>query len=260
MTSSVSTRTSRSRRLADERRRGRRCGVAAPASRGLRRRSVRAPAAGPACRRAGDVAGRRRRLRHRLDEQRLLERRAPGTTGRSRGERVFPFVSCHSADVRTRAPDRGRRRTSGWQRARRRAASQVPRTTPWRHDRLRGVVGAGRQKPARAGKIRRDKQLYSRESAPSDKRTATGRLTGHRCDEGAFEDDAVIGFKGGQAGVEQFALRHDDDVEPGAILLRRKISRISRLALFLWTAPPSFLVAAIPRRPTRSSLGSMKAC
>ena len=35
---------------------------------------------------------------------------------------------------------------------------------------------------------------------------------------------------------------------PGAILLRRNTSRISRLALFLATAPPNFRVAAIPRR------------
>src|SRR5581483_12145340 len=36
--------------------------------------------------------------------------------------------------------------------------------------------------------------------------------------------------------------------KPGASLLRRKTSRINRLARFLWTAPPSFFVAAIPRR------------
>ena len=36
---------------------------------------------------------------------------------------------------------------------------------------------------------------------------------------------------------------------PGASLFRRNISRTSRFALFLTTAPPSFRVAAIPSRP-----------
>jgi hypothetical protein len=45
---------------------------------------------------------------------------------------------------------------------------------------------------------------------------------------------------------------------PLAILLRRKTSRISRFARFRWTAPPIFLVAAIPRRPTPQAFGRMK--
>jgi len=43
---------------------------------------------------------------------------------------------------------------------------------------------------------------------------------------------------------------------PPTGLLRRKTSRISRLALFLWTAPPSFRVAATPSRPYVRSVGS----
>jgi len=45
---------------------------------------------------------------------------------------------------------------------------------------------------------------------------------------------------------------------PAASLFRRKTSRIKRLARFLWTAPPSFFVAAIPRRPTAKAFGWMK--
>ena len=45
---------------------------------------------------------------------------------------------------------------------------------------------------------------------------------------------------------------------PGAILLRRKTSRISLLARFLATAPPNFRVAAIPSRPSCRPFGRRK--
>ena len=40
--------------------------------------------------------------------------------------------------------------------------------------------------------------------------------------EGAFEDGSVIGFKDGQAGVEQLAFRDDDHVEPRGQLITTK--------------------------------------
>jgi hypothetical protein len=45
---------------------------------------------------------------------------------------------------------------------------------------------------------------------------------------------------------------------PGAILLRRKTSRMSRFARFRWTAPPSLRVAAMPSRPTVLPFGRRK--
>ena len=76
------------------------------------------------------------------------------------------------------------------------------------------VVGARRQEPAGAGEIRRNEELVASEqrSGRRCERRAPSGFGGHAA-ETSFEG-AVIGFKGGQAGVEQVALRDDDHVEP----------------------------------------------
>ena len=72
-------------------------------------------------------------------------------------------------------------------------------------DRFRGVVGARRQEPAGPRKIWRNAAAYSALSSASARATRDGGVR--------VKVVAIIGFKGGQAGVEQLALRHDDDVE-----------------------------------------------
>ena len=53
--------------------------------------------------------------------------------------------------------------------------------------------------------------MYARSISRTTRTAGVGLACGF---EAAFNGSAVIGFKGGQAGPEKLALRHDDDVEP----------------------------------------------
>ena len=115
--------------LARCRRRRRRADGAAPAS---ARRSAPAPASAPRRRRrpAGAVAGAASaggRLRRRLDEERLVDVQHQETTERWRGERGVPLLQ--SRVRRNRIVTAGAERMAARQPP---AASQAPRTTPWR--------------------------------------------------------------------------------------------------------------------------------
>ena len=141
-------------------------------------------------------------------------------------------------------------------RAERVAARQAPRGQPAaaKHavavDRLRRVVRARGQEAARASEIRRNKELVASKQHEADAHARPpvsgpgGGVVRRGC------GNRLQGRSGWRRAVRASGRRRRRS--PGAILLRRKTSRISRLARFLSTAPPSFLVAAIPSRPIRA--------
>ena len=71
-----------------------------------------------------------------------------------------------------------------------------------------------------------------------------------RCRETPFEEVAIVGFKDGQAGVEQLALRDDDDVEPGRDLVATEnLSYQSFSAISLRPRRPASASRRCPSRP-----------
>ena len=82
--------------------------------------------------------------------------------------------------------------------------------TPWRWMAIAAYSehdGRKRQEPVKYGEIR---SLYPRSSQSA---TRTPARTSARSGQSARDEVSIVGFKGVQAGIEEIALRHDDNVE-----------------------------------------------
>ena len=128
-----------------------------------------------------------------------------------------------SAVVRAQARSRARRlrnwvdgrlRTSGgsapgaWRPASCRGSRRAERRPPRRKSAHEG------KKPARAAKYGEIRSFIAAKQREGDASALARLQPDLAADGGGVRGCAVFGFKGGQAGVEQLSLGHDDDVEP----------------------------------------------
>ena len=187
------------------------------------------------------------------EEERLVDVQNQEREKDRAGGRVFPSTLLGTGSC---PPEH-----MGWHRTSLRRASQLPRTGPCRSTASLRVVGAGRDEPARARKVGRNKELVASEHARTplvarDEPSAGLRST----PETPFDVVTVFALNGSQTGVEEFSLGDDDHVKPRRDLVTTENLSNESFSSISLDRSAQRLVAAIPRRPTGVCVGQREQC